>query len=197
MGMPTFETDPEAREGATSQSVTLHPNLARLVAAYQQILGRLQRGEIDVTQANVEIRELVARDDDGVQWTINPRDGGWLYLSRRGTWEAGEPPRSGFATLTAHDLRAQAGQLPVAYNPDWDIDVTPAAANGVRGVLRSPAVRREQHAEARRGRWVVFAAAIAAVAAAMWVVTNGDGAPIAPGVTSTLPASTVPASLIP
>lgn len=186
-----FETDPVATQH--ERSVTLHPNLARLVAAYQQILGRLARSEIDLVQANIEIRELVARDDDGVQWTINPRDGGWLYLTRRGTWESGEPPRSGFATLTAHDLRAQAGQSPVAYNPDWDIEVAEAAASGVRGVVRTGAVHRDAHAEARRGRWVVFAAAVAAVAVAAWLVAHDDAEPVAPGLTSVATTATTAA----
>jgi hypothetical protein len=117
---------------------TLHPNLARLAASYQQILGRLQRNEIDLPHAHVEIRELVARDDEGVQWTINPVDGGWLFLSRSGEWRPSPPPESGFATITPHDLRHAAGELPVSYNADWDLQMERVedVGTGLKGSTR-------------------------------------------------------------
>lgn len=161
---------------------SLHPNLARIAASYQQILGRMQRGELSVTHAHVEIRELIARDDDGVQWTINPADGGWLFLSRNGSWMPADPPKSGYATLTPHDLRAVAGDMPVAYNPDWDLTMQRAAEsrNGLRGSTRRrvPAIAQSK---VQVWRWVVIAAAAAIAALMLWTLAGRDAELIAPG----------------
>jgi hypothetical protein len=152
---------------------SLHPNLARIAAAYQQILGRLSRDELDLVHAHSEIRDLIARDDQGVQWTINPRDGGWLFLSRNGEWMPATPPRSGFATMTPHDLREMNGETPVAYNPDWDITLTKV----------EPAVRTALSLEHTAGVWrkVALVAAVAAVAALLWSIATRSNEEIAPG----------------
>lgn len=163
---------------------TLHPNLARIAATYQQILGRHSRGEITLTTAHGEIRELVARDDEGVQWTINPRDGGWLFLSRNGQWMPADPPRSGFATMTPHDLRGMNNQHAVAYNPDWDI--TLEKAEGQR--LIAAAERTGARAQ-KRIKIVVGVAVVLMLAALAWSYANREVSKIAPGA----PAATQPA----
>lgn len=157
---------PDADSRVPTPALTLHPNLARIAASYREICGRLERGQVDLTRAHVEIRELVARDDDGVQWTINPRDGGWMYLARTGQWTPGEPPRSGYATLTPHDLRAQAGDLPVGYNPDWELSATVVKepqSNSLRGSTRRPQ-GQDQKAKGRQ-RWLLIIGAVVVVLA--------------------------------
>jgi hypothetical protein len=160
---------------------TLHPNLARIAASYQQILGRHSRGEIALTIAHGEIRELVARDDEGVQWTINPRDGGWLFLSRNGQWMPADPPRSGFATITPHDLREMNNQHAVSYNPDWDITLEKAESERLIAVAAHTGARAK-----KRLKIVVSAAVVVLIGALVWSITQREVEEIAPGA----PAST-------
>lgn len=96
------------------QPQSLHPNLARLAAAYDQICSRWSRGELNAADARGQISALVARDDNGTHWTINPTDGNWQYRTRTGEWRAGDPPTFGYATPTAFELTRESG----AFNPD-------------------------------------------------------------------------------
>jgi hypothetical protein len=161
---------------------SLHPNLARLAASYQQILGRLNRGELTLPHAHAEIRELIARDDEGVQWTINPRDGGWLFLSRNGEWMPAKPPASGFATMTPHDLRAMANDVPVAYNPDWDLALVQVAApaSGLVGSTRR-STRISFDTRDVKFRVAIVAVFVAALVALAVAVTSRRVDVIAPG----------------
>jgi hypothetical protein len=171
---------------------SLHPNLARLAASYQQILGRLNTGTINLAQAHVEIRELVARDDEGVQWTINPRDGGWLFLSRNGEWMPAAPPASGFATLTPHDLRNFTNEAPVAYNPDWDLSLqrVDAPTEGLVGATRRAA---SVTASPINRRTAVLIAGVVAVglASLSWLLFSRDTEMLAPGPIVTVPVDGV------
>lgn len=88
----------------TMGSLQLHPNLARIAASYQDLVSTYATGRIDAAVASVRARELVARDDLGVLWTINPKDGGWLRCVRGGSWVPDVPPTAGYATLTAAHL---------------------------------------------------------------------------------------------
>lgn len=176
--------------GAT---VSLHPNLARVAATYQRICERFARGELDSVSAGVEIRELVARDDEGVQWTINPRDGGWLYLSKMGSWAPGVPPTSGLATLTPHDVSTGASGAK-RYNPDDDITWAKAdddAGDGLRGVTRRSAYQPPR--EIRRPRWLY--PTVAALAVCVAIVLALAALSIARGVEDTpggAPSTTLP-----
>ena len=111
---------------------SLHPNLARIAAAYDQLTLSCSRGEVDLASVHTRIAELVARDDEGVMWRLDPESGGWLRATLSGTWVPGSPPTWGLATPTAHDLtpehvrRAQLpGSDPAAYDPDTFITHTP------------------------------------------------------------------------
>lgn len=167
-------------EIAAGVRIRLHPNLARIAASYQEICDRFGRGTIDTAQAALEIRDLVARDDDGVQWTINPRDGGWLFCSKQHGWQPGMPPQSGLATLTAHDLsdRHSAGSQ-MHYNPDADISWTEVSDEDGRTL--AGATRRVEHqpaGEQRTRRTVVLLVAVAIAAAAavgLYAATDGVG----------------------
>lgn len=92
----------------------LHPNLARLAAAYDDVMERYARRQLTPGQARDQILALVARDDNGVLWSISPDTGRWQYRNSRDELVAAEPPAYGFASLTAHDL----GSGHDIYNPD-------------------------------------------------------------------------------
>jgi hypothetical protein len=121
---PSWQAPPTHASGV---SIELHPNLARVAVEYQRVCERYARREIDETAANREIRNLIARDDEGVAWTVNPRDGGWVYWSVRGEWVGGEPPRAGVASLSAYDFR---GPGEVDANPDREIRFQVVGDNG-------------------------------------------------------------------
>jgi len=82
----------------------LHPNLAKLAAAYDDIFLRWTRGQIDAAEARMEILALQARDDDGILWSIDPESGAWLRRTLHGELVPGTPPSYGLATPTPHDL---------------------------------------------------------------------------------------------
>lgn len=46
----------------------------------------------------------MGRDDSGLVWTINPRNGRWCYRNLRGELVEAEPPRFGVASPTPAEL---------------------------------------------------------------------------------------------
>lgn len=82
----------------------LHPNLARLAASYDDILEQFARNQITAEEARVRIGSLVGRDDQGVQWCINPADGHWHRITVHGELVRDDPPEAGLATYTGWDL---------------------------------------------------------------------------------------------
>jgi hypothetical protein len=115
-------------------SSPLHPNLARIAAAYDEAMRLLDVGQIDTAAAMSRINSLHARDDEGVVWSISPSDGSWRRRTLAGEWVTGQPPASGVATLTAHDLSRD----PTKFNPDSNIVFSAAAveSDGLRGSVR-------------------------------------------------------------
>lgn len=117
----------------------LHPNLARIAAAYDEVQARASRGEISVTQAKAEVMHLVARDDEGVLWSIDPSSGQWLRRTLAGKLELDTPPTYGVATPTAHDLTRRPTGV---FNPDSrilfsDVDESSLlSADMLRGATR-------------------------------------------------------------
>jgi hypothetical protein len=93
---------------------SLHPNLARLAAAYDDVMERYAHRQLSPQQARDQILALVARDDNGVVWSISPDTGRWQYRNSHNELVAAEPPAYGFASLTAHDLTTASD----AYDPD-------------------------------------------------------------------------------
>jgi len=91
----------------------LHPNLAKLAAAYDEIFLRWSRGQIDAAEARMEILALQARDDDGILWSIDPESGAWLRRTLGGELVRDTPPSYGLATPTPHDL----SNNPQAFDP--------------------------------------------------------------------------------
>lgn len=119
----------------------LHPNLARIGAAYDRVQARAARGEITAAQARAEIMHLVARDDEGVLWSIDASTGNWMRRTITGELVQDTPPTYGVATPTAHDLtRNPAG----VFNPDvqlvfHEVDETQLLGErSLRGATRRP-----------------------------------------------------------
>ena len=101
-----------------AQQQPLHPNLARLAAAYDDIVARFGRNEITAPEARGRIAALTARDDTGVMWSIDPDTAEWRFQTRTGELQLGKPPTYGLATPTAFDLSHSSG----AFNPDERIN---------------------------------------------------------------------------
>lgn len=85
-------------------SESLHPNLARIAAAYDLIQLRFDSGELDAVAARAEMANLMARDDHGVSWRIHPDTGQWERQTLQGRWVADRPPTWGLATMHTHDV---------------------------------------------------------------------------------------------
>jgi hypothetical protein len=118
---------------------SLHPNLAKLAAAYDEICHRYQLGVINASQASAEIVALEARDDDGVRWSIDPKSGEWVRRTALGGVQADAPPQWGYQTPDAFDFTRD----PTAFNPndrishlqvDESLQYAPA---GLAGATRS------------------------------------------------------------
>jgi hypothetical protein len=100
---------------------TLHPNLARIAASYDLIVERFRRGEMSAQEADTHIRSLVARDDDGVVWSIDPSSGAWLRETVSGEQVPDTPPAYGVVTVTPFDVSDPQG----VYNPDHRVRFAP------------------------------------------------------------------------
>ena len=82
----------------------LHPNLARLVGSYDLILEKFKLNKISAAEARHQTSLLLARDDQGVQWCINPDDGEWYRITIDNKLVKDTPPTAGIATYTGWDL---------------------------------------------------------------------------------------------
>jgi hypothetical protein len=127
-------------------STPLHPNLAKIAASYDDIIYRFGQGRVSAAAARNEVMTLVARDDEGVQWSINPDTGGWQRRTLSGTLVAGEPPAYGLATATPHDLSdPRAG-----FRPDSFVELHPVdnellySPSQFAGSTRSPDAHNAQ-----------------------------------------------------
>jgi len=88
----------------------LHPSLARIAASYDEILLEFQQGRLSSAESRRRILALVARDDNGVEWSIDPENGRWRYRTKWGEFAHAEPPTFGMLQATAHDLGAGSGR---------------------------------------------------------------------------------------
>lgn len=83
---------------------SLHPGLARIAATYDQVVLDFQQGRIGAPEARRRILALVARDDNGIEWSIDPDTGHWRYRSTWGDYLPGEPPAYGVRPLSPSAL---------------------------------------------------------------------------------------------
>lgn len=88
----------------------LHPNLARIAASYDEIVSAFQQGRLSPADARRQLVALVARDDAGIEWSIDPDSGRWRYRTRWGGLEEADPPSYGMAAATPADLGAGNGR---------------------------------------------------------------------------------------
>lgn len=95
----------------------LHPNLARIAAEYDEIVSLFQRGQMTATQANAKIRALVARDDAGLEWSIDTNTGSWQFRTTTGDLVISDPPTWGLAGATPRDFGSLHGK-----DPDQRVD---------------------------------------------------------------------------
>ena len=92
----------------------LHPNLARIAARYDEIIKMHANRQLTSTQARSMIDKLAARDDLGVEWSIDPDSGEWRYRSKDGLFLHATPPSWGLASATPKDM----GSGSVDFNKD-------------------------------------------------------------------------------
>lgn len=79
----------------------LHPNLARIAAAYDIVLEEHAQRKISVADARLRIAALETRDDQGIRWSIDPDTGRFVRTKADGTQVFDTPPEYGFATHDA------------------------------------------------------------------------------------------------
>jgi hypothetical protein len=69
-------------------------------------------GRISPAEARRRVLTLIARDDNGLEWSINPDSGGWQYRNQFGETISGNPPTYGVAAFTPTDLGGGRGDDP-------------------------------------------------------------------------------------
>ena len=165
---------------------SLHPNLAKLAASYDDILMRYSTGVLSAAQARAEITTLVARDDDGILWTIDPDSGQWMRRTRTGDLVASEPPSYGLATPTPHDLSTSPnGFVPdhfvelhevdneLLYSPSQFAGTTRAPRTKIDGAQAPKWIDKVANALPAKLSWFVYGiGSIAAIAGVVLVVTH-------------------------
>lgn len=72
-----------------------HPALARMAAQYDDVLAQLRAGMLSDAEARRKVTMLAARDDSGVEWTIDPDTGSWRYRNSSGGFSYASPPSLG------------------------------------------------------------------------------------------------------
>lgn len=186
----------------------LHPNLARVAALYDQVTAEWASGRITLDEARSRLSDLVARDDQGAQWRIDPGTGNWCRLSLDGHWQAADPPTFGLATPDGWDLSGGIDPFadPRRHIGTRDVDVTRVTdTSSLTGAtLRAAAPQSPERplprdpqpgGDGRRWRWALAGVLVAVVAAAgLRACGGGEGGTHAEQTTTTAPdaATTAP-----
>jgi hypothetical protein len=159
---------------------TLHPNLAKSAAAYDELHERLERGQVSSSAAIKEAAELIARDDEGVRWRIDPTVGGWTRETLDGAWVVDTPPSYGLATTTPHDLTPNSR----AFHPERyvelggvDEETRPLTSYYDGGNVAAPRTRKG-------GLWILVAVLVLA-AGGLWWHEDHLAAPVTPTTVTT------------
>jgi hypothetical protein len=154
---------------------SLHPNLARIAAAYDEICERVARRQITPEEARAEIAQLEARDDEGVRWSLHPDTGTWVRRTAFGDLEFdAAPPAAGYPTMDAFSFTGDVN--PAAFDPTtrvtkYAVEDTPVPG-GLRGATRLGAHEpQEQSWRDRLPRWAVTLTQVGVVAAAVLAAT--------------------------
>jgi len=123
-------------------------------------------GLLSAPQSLARIEALTARDDNGVEWSIDPENGDWRYTTREGGFAYAEPPSWGLATLTPHDL-GSGSKDPDARITLYEVDQT--LQSGLTGATRRSLPTVQGNSRAFPTKYI-FASSIIAVAVLMTVV---------------------------
>lgn len=169
---------------------SLHPNLARLAAAYDQVLEQLNAGLITSSQARAKIEALEARDDQGVRWSIDPNTGDFVRRTAFGELEFGTPPGFGVSTPDAFSVsdpdRDDNPNLRLSVSQVGTFDAPAGMAGATRSAspdLPAPAPGESSGFMAKLTtlpNWVKYAVigvVFIAVAAGVWVVKSSASTP--------------------
>jgi hypothetical protein len=126
----------------------LHPNLARIAAAYDEVMQSHRSGLLPANEARRRVLTLIARDDSGLEWSINPDTGQWQYRTQFGAQVEANPPAYGVASFSPADLGSG------SVNDDrvklYEIDQRALFAPGQ---LRGSTMLLDGPGNLRRGRW--------------------------------------------
>jgi len=179
---------------------SLHPNLARLAADYDDIVADFSSSRISVTEARARIRTLVARDDEGTQWTIDPDSADWCYRDRSGNLRKGVPPAYGHASPNPHSI-SRPGLGAAGANPDRNVVFSPVnedllyAPDSLVGSTRRMVYHHDTNAvPVNRAKWLWLAvlAVLLAVVLIVGILLSGGGKTTARGPTTPGASTTVP-----
>ena len=103
---------------------SLHPNIARMAAAYDQVIAQMSRGQLTGAQARAKIDQLEARDDQGVRWSVDPDTGQYVRKTLMGDTQYDTPPVVGYQTPDAFSYSATSG---TAIDPNLNLELYAAA----------------------------------------------------------------------
>lgn len=98
----------------------LHPNIARIAAAYDMIIDRMSSGQLTPTQARAQVEQLEARDDQGVRWSIDPDSGLFIRKTLMGDTQFDTPPVYGVQTDDAYSYSQTRGS---AQDPNTRVEM--------------------------------------------------------------------------
>jgi len=87
-------------------SKPIHPNLARIASIYDEVVLAQRGGRISETEAYSRIGNLVAKDDFGTEWSIDPHTGGWRYRDKWGDYYYAQPPEYGIVGAVPYDMQS-------------------------------------------------------------------------------------------
>jgi hypothetical protein len=89
---------------STPMDRPLHPNLAQIAAAYDDVMQSYRAGLLSPAEARRRVLTLIARDDNGLEWSLNPDTGDWQYRSQFGDMVTANPPSYGVVGFTPADI---------------------------------------------------------------------------------------------
>jgi hypothetical protein len=123
---------------------------------------------------------LVARDDEGTQWSIDPDTAKWRYRDRSGALVPGSPPAYGYPSPNPYNVSR--GGTENRANPDNRISFVPVDEEMLYppGALTGSTRRYSPAAEPRKGRWtkwrwVIFVITVLVILLISLALVGGGG----------------------
>lgn len=84
-----------------------HPALARMAAQHDEIMLEFRAGMLSDSAARRRVVMLAARDDSGVEWSIDPDTGAWRFRNPSGGFSYASPPALGALPSLPSDVGSQ------------------------------------------------------------------------------------------